>query len=180
MPLPNTGMSFTPFDPLPASDLNDLVENIEALAAGTGLDTAVVTGDKLATANSAYLAFSPGGNTDYSSDTIGDWISVGNMTIPAWATKARVQVSITGFYTVTGAGTFQGNLKIGTVNGRLVDFISSSSGVGEQISVSWADEISLSGTGVQAVVIRADRESGTNALRADTGTDVTMIITYHS
>lgn len=38
MPLPNTGMSFTPFDPLPASELNDLVENIEALADGTGPD----------------------------------------------------------------------------------------------------------------------------------------------
>ena len=43
MPLPNTGMSFTPFDPLPASDLNDLVENIEALADGSGLNTGAVT-----------------------------------------------------------------------------------------------------------------------------------------
>ena len=31
MPLPNPGMTFTPFDPLPASDLNDIVENIAAL-----------------------------------------------------------------------------------------------------------------------------------------------------
>lgn len=31
MPLPNPGMSFTPLDPLPASDLNDIVENVEAL-----------------------------------------------------------------------------------------------------------------------------------------------------
>lgn len=38
MPLPNAGMSFTPFDSLPASDLNDLVENIEALSDGTGID----------------------------------------------------------------------------------------------------------------------------------------------
>lgn len=30
--LPNPGMSFTPFDPLPAADLNDMVENIEAIA----------------------------------------------------------------------------------------------------------------------------------------------------
>ena len=42
MGLPNTGMSFTPFDPLPASDLNDLVENIEALAAGTGFNAGAV------------------------------------------------------------------------------------------------------------------------------------------
>ncbi len=31
MPLPNVGMTFTPLDPLPASSLNDFVENIEAL-----------------------------------------------------------------------------------------------------------------------------------------------------
>lgn len=46
MSLPNAGMSFTPFDPLTAAEQNDLVENIEALAAGTGLDNSVVTPDK--------------------------------------------------------------------------------------------------------------------------------------
>lgn len=39
MALPNPGMSFTPFDPLPASDLNDLVENIEALQDWSAFDT---------------------------------------------------------------------------------------------------------------------------------------------
>lgn len=38
MPLPNPGMNFTPFTPLPANDLNDMVENIESLADGTGID----------------------------------------------------------------------------------------------------------------------------------------------
>lgn len=47
MSLPNVGMSFTPFDILPASDLNDFVENIEALAAGTGLNDDVITGAKI-------------------------------------------------------------------------------------------------------------------------------------
>lgn len=47
MALPNLGMVFTPFDPLPASDLNDIVENVEALAAGTGLNDAAVTPDKI-------------------------------------------------------------------------------------------------------------------------------------
>lgn len=36
-------MSFTPFDVLSAAELNELVENIEALAAGTGLDDGAVT-----------------------------------------------------------------------------------------------------------------------------------------
>lgn len=47
MSLPNPGMSFTPFDPLPAADLNDIVENIEALAAGTGLNDDAVTAPKI-------------------------------------------------------------------------------------------------------------------------------------
>lgn len=35
--LPNPGMSFTPFDILTAAEMNDLVENIEALATGSGI-----------------------------------------------------------------------------------------------------------------------------------------------
>lgn len=48
MSLPNEDMSFTPFDQLPASDLNDLVENIEALSDGSGLADGAVKADKLA------------------------------------------------------------------------------------------------------------------------------------
>lgn len=39
MPLPNPGQNYTPFDALPAASLNDMVENIEALADGTGFET---------------------------------------------------------------------------------------------------------------------------------------------
>lgn len=47
MPLPNPGMSFTPFDPLPASDLNDMVENIEALQDGSAFDAQGIPGGKV-------------------------------------------------------------------------------------------------------------------------------------
>lgn len=36
--LPNPGMDFTPFDTLPAADLDKIVENIEALADGSALE----------------------------------------------------------------------------------------------------------------------------------------------
>lgn len=49
MALPNLAMSFSPFAILTAQEMNDLVENIEALAAGTGLNNSVVTASKLAT-----------------------------------------------------------------------------------------------------------------------------------
>lgn len=41
-------MDFNPFDVLPAASLDDLVENIEALAAGTGLNNNAVTFTQLA------------------------------------------------------------------------------------------------------------------------------------
>lgn len=47
MSLPNPGMTFTPFDTLTAAEQNDLVENIEALANGTGLDDTSITPAKL-------------------------------------------------------------------------------------------------------------------------------------
>lgn len=47
MPLPNPGQSFDPFDTLPASDLNDMVENIEALADGSGLDDGAIETDQI-------------------------------------------------------------------------------------------------------------------------------------
>lgn len=44
--LPNPSMAFTPFDILLAEELNDLVENIEALATGSGIgDGAIGTSD---------------------------------------------------------------------------------------------------------------------------------------
>lgn len=47
MSLPNPSMSFSPFDILTADEMNDLVENDQALAAGTGLDNGSITSSKV-------------------------------------------------------------------------------------------------------------------------------------
>lgn len=47
MGLPNPNMDFTAFDTLPAASLDDLVENIEALADGSGLDNGAITDAKM-------------------------------------------------------------------------------------------------------------------------------------
>ena len=66
-PLPNPGMSFTPFDPLPASDLNNILENIEALADGVnfdiGLNTKTTTGTVLGTSYSTNYCSVTGAST---------------------------------------------------------------------------------------------------------------------
>lgn len=48
MPLPNTSMSFSPFAILTAEEMNDLVENIESLSDGSGLEDGSVTAPKAA------------------------------------------------------------------------------------------------------------------------------------
>lgn len=57
MSLPNPAMDFTAFDVLTADQLDDLVENDQALAAGTGLNTNAVPGAALAT-NAIKLGYS--------------------------------------------------------------------------------------------------------------------------
>lgn len=53
MPLPNPGMNFDPLTPLPAESLNNMVENIEALADGTGLNNGVIPNRSYSTAEVA-------------------------------------------------------------------------------------------------------------------------------
>lgn len=96
MSLPNPGMDFDPLDVLPAASLDDLVENIEALAAGSGLDNSAVTSDKIAT-NSHILAyvetsagqsFATAGPTDATSMTV-------TFTTPASCTKILLRAEAT-------------------------------------------------------------------------------------
>jgi len=47
--LPNPGMSFSPFAILTAAELNDLVENIESLADGSGFDVGAIDTEDIAT-----------------------------------------------------------------------------------------------------------------------------------
>lgn len=51
MSLPNPAMTFTPFDPLTAAQLNDFVENNEALAAGNGFNTGAIATAKILDGN---------------------------------------------------------------------------------------------------------------------------------
>jgi len=73
-------MAFTAFDILTAEEQNNLVENIEALAAGTGLNAGVITNAKLSTTagelGGAWVAFTP----TISSGSLGNGTLVGRYT----------------------------------------------------------------------------------------------------
>lgn len=94
--LPNTGMSFTPFDILTAAEMNELVENIEALSDGTGIATNAIEADKLDT-NAILLGYaqitSNPSNFNSNSPVIITGLT-GSVTIPAGGRKTEITVLI--------------------------------------------------------------------------------------
>lgn len=74
-------MAFTPFDPLPASDLNKIIANQQALAGGTGLDSNSVVTANIAdgTIDEAQLATAASW-----------WTEIGKTTLAASATAFSV------------------------------------------------------------------------------------------
>ena len=97
MSLPNPSMSFSPFAILTAEEMNELAENDQALAAGTGLDNNAVTTAKIADAGvtNAKLATGagqPGGAWTAWSPT---WsgVTVGNGTVVARYSQTGKTVS---------------------------------------------------------------------------------------
>ncbi len=167
MSLPNPSMTFTPFDPLPASDLNDLVENDQALAAGTGLDNLAVTTSKLALGAviPEKLDLSTiGVLTGWSGSAFGSTeTSLGstNVVIPTGCTKvlivgtARLQSADAGTRDITARVRYDG----GTAYTALSYFTATSQFAGS--SVAFTDILSVT-AGTKAFALMARSSSGTS------------------
>lgn len=82
--LPNPGMDFTPFDILTAEEMDDLVENIESLADGSGIGDKAVTADKIDLSTLNYKK------------RLGEDITTSNFLITTnWTTRRSVTVTTT-------------------------------------------------------------------------------------
>lgn len=124
MALPNPGMDFVPFDILTAEELDDVVENIEALAAGTGLNDASVTAAKLATPPSRFVALAVPVEVANVDPANTSWVSLDiTASTSATATAALINVGLTSTTTAgrtaylrpTGGGAAQDNTTLAVV-----------------------------------------------------------------
>lgn len=97
MALPNPSMDFTALNVLTAAELDDFVENIEALADGSGLDDASITNAKLATG-----AGEPGGEWNDWTPTLTS-LSGGTINVSKYKQVGKTVFFIFR-YTLAGAG----------------------------------------------------------------------------
>lgn len=137
-----------------------------------------VTGQKLSNTNSEWKTFTPAGNTDITSGSMTDWVTgFSNVTIPSWATKARVTFSV-GF--TCGAASADSNIRlvIGAANGTTFQLSKNSFPTSGVYYFTYIDEITLSGSGSQAIKIQCQRTAGTGFIRSGPNHDYTMKIEY--
>lgn len=121
----------------------------------------VITGDAIAA-----MTFVPSGSLLSPATGTGIWVTLGNITVPAWASKARVSITINGISNSTASSQATLVLKIGTATGsarRLANQTTTA-------RFGWAGIDFLTGvpTGSQSVAIQASALAGGQFL-ADTG-----------
>ena len=126
MSLPQDNSPLVAFDPLPASDLNNMRTNIGALSDGTGLEDGAVTADKLAL-GAQTASESSSGTTTSSSFTATLGGSPGtNPSVAVNVTTGTVMVIITAqtFSSINGAGVAVG-VDISGANTEAADLVTS-------------------------------------------------------
>lgn len=130
MPLPNAAMSFSPFAILTAEEMNDLVENDQALADGTGLNTGAisttaladtsVTATKLST-DAIYLSDNAQSTSQGSLSTSETAITNMSITFTVPSTSRKVMIMAKGQISNTNTQTTTIRLRQTNLAGTIVD-----------------------------------------------------------
>ena len=126
-----------------------------------------------------HVAYVPGANIDATNLGVQTlWLTLGNLTVPAWAASAIISVCINGVLLATASGACPYDLqaRIGTDVGRTIRHDSTSAITTRE--VSWNDKITLTSTGAKSLTIYAARISGADLLRVGVISDVTVNATY--
>jgi len=105
-----------------------------------------------------FIAFVPSGTLSTPGAGTADWFTIGTLTVPTWATQARISLAITDTHSggVTGQATIV--MKIGSVSGRSLTI----GAIGATGSLAWHGNDKLTGlsTGAQTFKVTATFVSG--------------------
>lgn len=171
-------ITFVAFEVLTAANMNILAANDASFNDATGIAAGALADRLVDDGSIKSIAFAPAGNTDYSTGSFGTWITLGNITVPSWATSVFLVGNISSVYGVTNTQQTSVRWKIGSATGIEMRLMGTGTATGVTYASSHAEAITLSGTGSQSVIIEAKRDSGTGGIRADTSSDFTALMFF--
>ena len=126
----------------------------------------------------AWLLFTPVADIDASTGGAAQWLTLGNVTVPTWATSAIVTWTITGVFDVTAAPNEYDLVgRIGLDAGHVARFRGETA-VGGRFQLCWETRITFTAWGAKSVNITAARLVGAGLWRVNTIADVTAAIHF--
>jgi hypothetical protein len=128
-------------------------------------------------ASPAPLLFTPGGNTDTPAAGTATWVTLGNITVPTWATKCNVVYTCNGIYDTGTTSNVSTVLKVGSVAGGVSKRIGAPGVANQRFHVPIADRLTGLSTGSQSVTISATFTAG-SVVRADGVSFFTALFTF--
>jgi hypothetical protein len=107
MSLPNSGMDAVPFTPLTAEFLDDMIENIESLADGSGLDNGAIKAKSIDFTTILLGSAATNTTIGYTTTSFADLtgLAVTSIVVPTGVTKLKVSAFFDNIDTNTAAGT---------------------------------------------------------------------------
>lgn len=125
----------------------------------------------------ASLWYTTGSNVDGATGAgFTDWMTIGNVTIPTWATKARCRISANGLTYATASGNVHG-VRMLVSNGTGNTSVISDAAL-TRWGFSLTEQIGFTNTGAQSLKLQTQRQSGSGVPRADTGTSIGALIEW--
>jgi len=125
----------------------------------------------------APLLFTPGGNTDTPGAGTATWVTLGNITVPTWATKCNVIYTCNGIYDTGTTSNVSAVIKVGSAAGGLSKRIDAPGVANQRFHMPITDRVTGLSTGSQSVTISATFSSG-SVVRADATSFFTAQFTF--
>jgi hypothetical protein len=123
----------------------------------------------------AAMSFTPGGNTDTPNGAT--WITIGNLTVPTWATTAFVVYSMNGVYCIGATTNAAATLKIGAATGAVTKVLLHPGVANQRFSETITDVVAGPPTGSQSVTLASTFTTG-SVVRADTTSFFTALFVF--
>jgi len=126
------------------------------------------------------LVFVPSGNLDTATAAPQTtWITIGNITVPTWATKCQVVYTINGVYAVATGVNTSVQIKVGAIGGAINGRIIDPGNTTQRFGWAICDKLSALTSGVKSVTLATLWNAGTvTSYRADTSTSITAQFTF--